>query len=205
AEPEPLWTTLVDRLRLAAAGEGNAGRARAALVYALAKSGDVPGALAELAKLDALVRPYPLSPALHALVEKTPTRGAADGGAEVPPSRAPAGVPAISPPAAGGPAAAPAGDVARAEGDTKGAIAGYKRAIGVNPSYLPALLGLADIQWASGDRAGATHGYGDIVDRFPEGTYPPYVRQRVKSPAPAPADTPKPAPTPTPGVDESSP
>ena len=253
AEPEPLWTTLIDRLRLAAAGEGNAGRARAALVYALAKSGDVPGARAELAKLDALVRPYPLSPALHALVEKTPTRGAADGGAEVPPSRAPAGVPAISPPAAGAPAAAPAtdvvpgdsrtamqlatqaykkgdfararqiygaiatrnpgdseavaalGDVARAEGDTKGAIAGYKRAIGVNPSYLPALLGLADIQWASGDRAGATHGYGDIVDRFPEGTYPAYVKQRVESAAPAPADTPKPVPTPTPGVDESSP
>ena len=41
AEPEPLWTTVIDRLRLAAAGEGNAGRARAALVYALAKSGDV--------------------------------------------------------------------------------------------------------------------------------------------------------------------
>ena len=63
AEPDPLWTTVIDRLRLAAAGEGNAGRARAALVYALAKSGDVPGAKAELAKLDALTRPYPLAPA----------------------------------------------------------------------------------------------------------------------------------------------
>ena len=48
AEPEPLWTTVIDRLRLAAAGEGNAGRARAALVYALAKSGDARGAKAEL-------------------------------------------------------------------------------------------------------------------------------------------------------------
>ena len=60
AEAEPLWTTVIDRLRLAAAGEGNAGRARAALVYALARSGDVAGARAELGKLDALARPYPL-------------------------------------------------------------------------------------------------------------------------------------------------
>jgi tetratricopeptide (TPR) repeat protein len=76
-------------------------------------------------------------------------------------------------------AVAALGDVARAEGDTAGAIASYKRAINVNPSYLPALLGLADTQWASGDRASAVKGYGDIVDRFPEGTYPGYVKQRV--------------------------
>ena len=37
AEPEPLWTTVIERLRLAAGGEPNAGRARAALIYALAK------------------------------------------------------------------------------------------------------------------------------------------------------------------------
>jgi predicted Zn finger-like uncharacterized protein len=261
AEPEPLWTTLIDRLRLAAAGEGSAGRARAALVYALAKSGDVPGARAELAKLDALARPYPLSPSLHALIEKTPVKGTADAGAEAVPSRAPAaaaGGPAAAPqagqPAGGAPGPAPAvdsapgdsrsamqlatqaykkgdfarakqiyeaiatrnpgdseavaalGDVARAEGDTKGAIASYKRAIGVNPSYLPALLGLADTQWASGDRAGAAHGYGDIVDRFPEGTYPSYVRQRVEGAAQAPADSPKaPAAAAPTTTDESSP
>ena len=39
AEPEPLWPMVIERLRLAAAGEGNAGRARAALVYALAQIG----------------------------------------------------------------------------------------------------------------------------------------------------------------------
>jgi predicted Zn finger-like uncharacterized protein len=260
AEPDPLWTTLIDRLRLAAAGEGNAGRARAALVYALDKSGDVPGARAELAKLDALVRPYPLSPALHALVEKTSDKtpkGGADAGVDAP-SRAPAAAalpasPAAASPAAGSPSPAAAtggdvgdsrnamqlatqaykkgdfsrarqiyeaiatrnpgdseavaalGDVARAEGDTKSAIASYKRAIGVNPSYLPALLGLADTQWASGDRAGAAHGYGDIVDRFPEGTYPSYVKQRVEGAATAPpAEAPKPAPS-APAADESSP
>ena len=34
AEPDPLWTTLIDRLRLAAAGEGNAGRTGGAGVRA---------------------------------------------------------------------------------------------------------------------------------------------------------------------------
>ncbi len=254
AEPEPLWTTVLDRLRLAAAGEERAGRARAALVYALARSGDVSGARAELAKLDALARPYPLSPDLHALVEKTPAKP--DAGAEAAPAaRAPvaAAPQAAAQPPAAQPAAAPApaapagdgvpsdsraamqlasqaykkadfgraeqiyqaivtrnpsdsealaalGDVARAQGDLQGAIANYKRAIAVNPSYLPALLGLADTEWASGDRPGAVRGYGDIVDRFPEGTYPAYVKQRVDAAAgaqSAPAEPKPEAPAPT--------
>jgi tetratricopeptide (TPR) repeat protein len=72
------------------------------------------------------------------------------------------------------------GDVARAQGDASGAIAAYKRALAINPSYLPALLGVADTQWASGDQASARRSYKDIVDRFPEGTYPAYIRGRVE-------------------------
>ncbi len=260
AEPEPLWTTVLNRLRLAAAGEGSAGRARAALVYSLAKSGDLAGARSELAKLDALARPYPLSPNLHALVDRTSSKGSLDAGSEaaprVPAAAAPVGVNTPAPPSAAGPAPSPAaapaagdvipgdsraamqvasqaykkgdfgrarqiyqaivtrnpsdseavaalGDVARGEGDTAGAIASYKRAIAVNPSYLPALLGLADTQWASGDRAGATRGYGDIADRFPEGTYPAYVKQRIEGASTAPVETAKP-PAPA-SSDESSP
>jgi predicted Zn finger-like uncharacterized protein len=260
AEPEPLWSTVLDRLRLAAAGEGGAGRARAALVYSLAKSGDVSGARAELAKLDALARPYPLSPNLHALIDRAPVKGSLDAGPETAPSRGPTVAPvgANAAPAAASPsppgvapasgdsipgdsrsamqlasqaykrgdfgrarqiyeaivtrnpsdseAVAALGDVARGEGDSAGAIASYKRAIAVNPSYLPALLGLADTQWASGDKARAARGYGDIADRFPEGTYPAYVKQRIEgaSPAPvAPAETAK-APSPA-SSDESSP
>jgi predicted Zn finger-like uncharacterized protein len=257
AEPEPLWTTVFERLRLAASGEGAAGRARAALVYALSKSGDGAGARAELAKLDALPRPYPLSPDLHALLDRGPTKGAADAGAQAaggrgptasvatggnaPPAAAPSPPPA---PAAGGDgipgdsrsamqvasqafkkgdlsrarqiyeaiatrnptdseAVAALGDVARAQGDSSGAISNYKRAITVNPSYLPALLGLADTQWASGDKASALRGYADIADRFPEGTYPAYVKQRIDAAGSPPALTAKPA---SPGAsDESSP
>jgi predicted Zn finger-like uncharacterized protein len=246
AEPEPLWTTVIERLRFAAAGEGNAGRARAALVYALAKSGDVAGAKAELAKLDALVRPYPLLPNLSALLEKAPTaKPALDAGtaassaphtetsagpAQVPPA-AVAAPPSTAPasnlggggdslptdPRLGMQAAAQAerkgdwdrarqiydgivarnpsdsealcglGDVARARGDSAGAISHYKRAIAVNPSYLPALMGVADTEWIAGDHGAAVRAYKDIIDRFPEGTYPGYVKQRTDGQQAAPA------------------
>ncbi|HEX8796387.1 MAG TPA: tetratricopeptide repeat protein [Polyangiaceae bacterium] len=262
AEPEPLWTTVIDRLRVAAGGEGNAGRARAALVYALAKSGDATGAKTELAKLDAMARPYPLLPQLHAFVDKTPLKVALDGGiaANVPnvdvnalPQKPPPGQPGAAAPGAAdndqpgipgestsamkaaqaairkgdwnrarqiyealvarnpsdSEALAGIGDVSRAQGDNAGAMSAYKRALSVNPSYLPALVGLADTQWASGDRASALRGYKDIVDRFPEGTYPGYVKTRAEGGAPAPAasgaaagagsaaGTAPPAPTPT--------
>jgi predicted Zn finger-like uncharacterized protein len=239
AEPEPLWTTVIDRLRLAAGGEGSAGRARAALVYALARSGDTAGARAELAKLDAFARPYPLSPNLHAFVDKTPARPSLDGGVaanvphvevsalplqQLPPASAGAGAGAGDTPVAGdspgsmkaasqairkgdwnrarqiyeaittrnpsdSEALSGIGDCDRAQGNASGAIAAYKRALSVNPSYLPALLGMADTQWASGDRGSAQRAYKDIEDRFPEGTYPSYVKARTESAAPAPAPT----------------
>jgi tetratricopeptide (TPR) repeat protein len=248
AEPEPLWTTVLDRLRFAAAGEGSAGRARAALVYALVKSGDAVGAKAELAKLDALPRPYPVLAALHGYVDRSAVKAAAaDAGAAVaakPEGSTPAATAAGQPPSAASPAAAGAapagggggggggggagdgmqaatqairkgdwerarqiydalitrnpndsealcgiGDVARAQGDSAGAIAAYKRVIATNPSYLPALLGIADTQWVTGDHASATKGYKDIVDRFPEGAYPSYVKQRAEGPPPSPVAT----------------
>jgi tetratricopeptide (TPR) repeat protein len=232
AEPEPFWTTVIDRLRLAASAENGAGRARAALVYAMAKSGDVAGAKGELARLDAQPRPYPLLPSLHAFVDKIPPKAAADAGAAAATPRVDvSALPAVSPPStlgaatvstdherdntggdqSGGMHAASAaikkgewaharqiyealvarnptdsealsgiGDVERSQGNSAGAIAAYKRVLTINPSYLPALLGLADTQWASGDEAGARRSYKDIVDRFPEGTYPAYVRGRVE-------------------------
>jgi tetratricopeptide (TPR) repeat protein len=250
AEPEPLWTTVIDRLRFAAAGEGSAGRARAALVYALAKSGDGTGARTELAKLDALPRPYPALSALHAYVEKAAAKPVIDGGAAKPETSAAAAPAPGQPPSAPQSGASPApaggggggggggdglqaatqairkgdwerarqiydalltrnpndsealcgiGDVARAQGDSAGAIAAYKRVISTNPSYLPALLGIADTQWATGDRATATRGYRDITDRFPEGAYPSYVKQRAEGPAPAAAASASPASAGKPG------
>lgn len=232
-EHVPLWTTIIERLRLAAGAETYAGRAQAALIYALAKSGDGAAAKLELAKLEALARPYPLLPSLHDFVERAlsaaagsaPAAGSvtsprAEGSSRPPPSRgaAPVSAPGASPAAASAPASDPRtamqsaaqalkradftgarqiyqsvvdrnptdseaiaglGDVARLQGDPSGALGAYRRAIAVNPSYLPALLGLADTEWEGGDRASAAKTYGDIVDRFPEGTYPHYVAQRA--------------------------
>jgi predicted Zn finger-like uncharacterized protein len=234
AEAEPLWATVVERLRLAVSGEVSAGRARAALIYALAKSGDADGARSELAKLDALPRPFALLPNLHAFVERSSPKAAASAAsaevgsrpssaaagqqphAAAPTSPAPA-VEAVIDPRTAMQAASQAlrkgdyprarqiygsivdrnpndsealsglGDVSRQQGNLAAAIADYRRAIAVNPSYLPALLGLADTEWASGERAKASHDYGDIVDRFPEGTYPGYVPKRVPSATQQPA------------------
>jgi predicted Zn finger-like uncharacterized protein len=248
AESEPLWTTVIDRLRLAAAGEGNAGRARAALVVALAKSGDVPGARTELSKLDAMSRPYPLLPLLHAFVDRAAGKTSLDGGVPSNGARtdlgalpSPSGAPGASTAAGASVPGAPPnamlaaaqaikkgdwnrarqiyqalvahnpgdsealagiGDVDRAQGNTAGAIASYRRALAVNPSYLPALLGVADTQWSTGDRASAQRAYKDIVDRFPEGTYPPYVKGRVEPPAPAAAPSDDPPPKPASSTDQ---
>ncbi|MFT3767903.1 MAG: zinc-ribbon domain-containing protein [Minicystis sp.] len=64
AEARPDWSTVIGRLRTAVGGEGNSGRARALLVYALARSGDFSGAKAELERLKVLPRPHPLVGAL---------------------------------------------------------------------------------------------------------------------------------------------
>ncbi len=78
AEPEPLYKTIIERLRVAAQAEGNSGRARAALVYALARSGDAAAAKSELDRLGLLARPHPLYASLKTFLEKTPAKG--DGG-----------------------------------------------------------------------------------------------------------------------------
>jgi tetratricopeptide (TPR) repeat protein len=225
AESEPFWSTVIDRLRMAAAAE-TSGRARAALVYALARSGDPLGAKTELAKLDSVARPYSLLPNLRIFVDKAPSKTALDhssapivphiavsalpqqasapqgaantGSGEGPGGEQSGGMQAASQAIKRGDwtrarriyealvtrnpgdseALAGIGDVARAQGDGAGAITAYKRALAVNPSYLPALLGVADTEWASGDHASAQRSYKDIADRFPEGTYPSYVKTR---------------------------
>ncbi len=177
----------IDRLRQAAAAEGNTGRARAALVYALAKSGDIAGAKTELARLDALPRPHALLPDLHAFVLRSGGvgRSAAQGAASALKNgdleRAARIYQAmLTSDPTDSEALTGLGDVARLRGDSGGAIAAYRRATAANPSYLPARLGLADVEWAHGDRESAVRDYAGIEDRFPSGTYPAYVMQRAE-------------------------
>lgn len=224
-EPVPIWSTVIERLRIATAAEGRSGRARAALVYALGRWGDRVSAATELAQLDSLNRQYPLSPYLRAWIEGLPrlpvaslSRGALVSSRETPSALGVApqeaglgtGVPGDAVSAmqlaatalrdgdyarAGeiygslvarnehdSEALSGLGDVAHARGDVSGAIAAYRRAIGINPSYLPALVGVADVEWASGDRVSARAAYENVVDHFPEGAYPSYVKNRAEEP-----------------------
>ena len=171
AEPEPIWTTVIERLRLAAQGEGNAGRARVALVYALARSGDKASAKAELEKLASLARPHPLVVPLRAFVDKAVSKPVGDGGAE-------AGVPLVSvsnlpnaPPGYGYPPGdVPPGTVvmtgsigqamqALQRGDKEKARQIYEGLVARNPNDSEALTGLGDVARASGDTAGAIAAY----------------------------------------------
>jgi tetratricopeptide (TPR) repeat protein len=238
ADPQPPLATVIERLRLAtAAAEGMAVRARAALVYALARSGDFAAARAELGKMEGLAHPSPLTPFLRSFIDRldrstlAPAADAAapavnEGGSSSPPQvRTAVGqagstaVDGLGSESRGGSvdsasaalkrgdaarahamyqavlernpndseALAGLGDVAKRRGDLAGAMSWYRRAIGSNPSYLPALLGLADCEWAAGQRSAAVRAYGDIVDRFPEGTYPAYVGKRAEAAGSAPA------------------
>lgn len=71
AGEEPPTAATLERLRLATTTDGGAGRARALLVFGLARAGDPENANKELEKLAALPRPYPLLPELRALVAAT--------------------------------------------------------------------------------------------------------------------------------------
>lgn len=227
AQPGQPLGAAIERLRLAAAGELRPGRAEAALVYALVKAGDVPGARVELSKLDAAERAYPLLSDLHAWIgaDRTAVGRPAESSPPAPSSSAsstPTVAMAATPPAGGDPArTTPAsgsdplqaamdavrkgdfdraeriyqailtshpgdsqalaglGDVLRMRHDLGGAIDAYTRAIKSNPSYVPAVVGLADTQWAQGNHADAARTYKSLVDHFPDGTYPAYVNQRA--------------------------
>jgi predicted Zn finger-like uncharacterized protein len=68
AEPQPAWASVIDRLRTATGSERGLGRARAALVYALVRSGQVSVAKTELAKISERAEGDPLYADLDAFV-----------------------------------------------------------------------------------------------------------------------------------------
>ncbi len=170
AEAAPLWTTVLDRLRLAAGAEGNVGRARAALIYALMKSGKPGEAKSELAKLDGLALPYPLAPNLHAFVEREEPPfaipSASNGRASQPttsarrePPQRPAPLAAQTGGAASGaggipadsPSAMQAASRAIHRGDWNRAKQIYEAVVARNPNDSEALAGIGDVARAQGD------------------------------------------------------
>ena len=179
-DPSPNWTTIVDRLRTAAAGEKELGRARGALAYALAQSGDLDGARAELATLQAATRPYPLLLELQAFLKRRPA-AATDGGAPVAEGGASPGASAIA--AAGrvsesaaGSEALPNGSyqqllqrahAARQAGKLDEAEALFKSVLASQPGDTEALAGLGDIAKARGDKTGSVSYYEEVAKQNP--------------------------------------
>jgi tetratricopeptide (TPR) repeat protein len=176
-QPTSPWTAIVDRLRVATRGDGGSGRASAALIYALAKSGDAAGAKAELARLDAQTRPYPLLPSLHAWMGLN--RPVAAAGAPVEPVASAA--PSSQAEASGatqpqGPASAivaPAAESTRAmppatlelaaqatrRGELDRAERIYQAILARDPNESQALAGLGDVLRSRGDPWGAIEVY----------------------------------------------
>ncbi len=169
ADVGPLWTTVVDRLRIAAAGEGNLGRARAALVYALARAGDAAGAKAELDRLASLARPHPLVAPLRAFLARGSAPVTSDAGA--PPSNAPIPVPVASapshPPLAGEAADPRAILQQAAEAENRGQLSRaaklYEDALRFDARSSEALAGLGSVALKQGDYATARLHFGKAL------------------------------------------
>ncbi len=176
AEPAAPTTQVIDRLRDAVGSEGSLGRARAALVYALARTGDAAGARRELEKLLSLPRQHPLQSELRALVDRTTQAQTGDAGSV-------AVVDINTLPAGGGgggggsfAAADPRSlnqqaDAARARGDYAKAKELYGRVLTSNPSDSEALAGLGDCSYAQRDLDNAKTYYRRALDA--NNTYTP--------------------------------
>jgi predicted Zn finger-like uncharacterized protein len=183
SDPAPVWASVIDRLRTAAAGEREPGRARAALIYALARAERVAEARSELVKLEAQPKPHALLDELRGFLSRFPAT-AADGAAATAASAAALAVVDVTKlpkldtsvvaeekPTGGIPtdfraalsqaaSASRAGDFARAE-------TLYNAALANQPGNVEALAGLGDIARRKGDGARASQLYDQVLAQNP--------------------------------------
>lgn len=190
AEPSPSFPTIVDRLRLAAAAEQELARARAVLVYALTRSGEMASAKSELSKILAAPHPHPLATELQAFVSRSE---GAEGKETKPPvtTAKPAEKEAEAPKPAPEPKADDPGEPARrglptnhhelltqasrakAAGQLDRADELYRAALERHPGDTEALGGLGDIARARGNTTAARSYYEQAHKRNP--SYLPVV------------------------------
>ena len=189
AEANPVWPTAIDRLRTAASAERDPGRARAALIYALARANRLPEAQAEFAKLDGRSKPHPLEEELRAFLKraKESAESGSTAGTATPKLVAvdPSKLPKLdtSPsaedephPAAAAAIAAPAADfrtrlsqasAALRQGDLARADQLYNSVLAEQPSNTEALSGLGDVAKARRDPALAAQMYDRVLAQNP--------------------------------------
>jgi tetratricopeptide (TPR) repeat protein len=179
AEPSPPTTQAIERLRDAAGAEGNLGRARAALVYALARTGDAAGARRELERLLGLPRQHPLQSELRALVDRATQAQSSSGDAGAVAVVDINTLPNAGGGQGGGQTFAPGdprtlnqqADGARARGDYAKAKELYGRVLASSPTDSEALAGLGDCAYAQRDLENAKTYYRRALDA--NNTYTP--------------------------------
>lgn len=184
AENEPLWSTVIERLRAAASGESGPGRARASLAYALARSGDVTGAKTEVDRLAAMPRQHPLLPQLRTFADRAKHVAKVDGDTSVldagPGKLAKDGGRLASDrsekgekgekggrPTGDGRQLVAQGEAARAKGDYDRAQTLFAAALDRNPNDTEALSGLAAIAHSRRDLNGARASYKRVLSINP--------------------------------------
>ena len=177
AEPSPSWPAVLDRLK-AAAGEANLGRARAALVFALVRSGDGIGAKVELEKMSTAMHPYALLPELRALAGRGPVGSTAEADAGKRAAAAPVAPAEPRPAEAARPEgdAPPAGDYraliqratqASSSGDYAKAEQLFRAALAKSPGDTEALAGLGDVARSRGNPTLARSYYERVLAQNP--------------------------------------
>jgi len=186
-EPAPVWASVIDRLRTAAAAERDPGRARAALIYALARAGRMSEAQAEFSKIDGRSKPHPLLEELRAFLQRASV--STDAGVDAAPKIAavdPSKLPKLdtSPgtgdeephPAAAAAAAAVTGDfrtrlsqaaTALRQGDLARADQLYRSVLNEQPNNTEALSGLGDVAKQRRDPATAAQMYDRVLAQNP--------------------------------------
>jgi predicted Zn finger-like uncharacterized protein len=178
-EQAPVWSSVIDRLRAAASAEGEYGRARAALIYALSRAGMAAEAESEFAKIEARAKPHPLLEELRSFLARANGGSAAISAAKsrdlpVEPSTPPAmgGSPNISESAPG----ATKSDfrtrlaqaaVAFGRGDMASAEELYASVLAEQPSNTEALSGLGDVARKRNDLASAAKYYDRVLTQNP--------------------------------------
>lgn len=183
AEPNPVWSTVVDRLRTAASGEREPGRARAALIYALARANRLSEADAEFGKLEARARPHPLLDELRGFLDRHKSLQDAGSGAGKPEAAMdPRKLPALdtSPAPEGEPKRAaadkPSGDFRTKLREASSAVRSgelaeaeqlFNAVLAEQPGNVEAISGLGDVARRRGDSAKAAKMYDRVLQQNP--------------------------------------
>jgi len=173
ADPAPVWPSVIDRLRTAAAAERDPGRARAALIYSLVRASRMSEAEAEFSKIDGRPKPHPLLEELRAFLLRA--KRSVEAAGDAPPKIAAVDtskLPKLDTSQAPEEARLPASDfrarlsqaaAALREGDTARADQLYNSVLRDQPGNTEALSGLGDVAKARHEPALAARMYDRVL------------------------------------------